>query len=201
MKRPAPSGGDPLGKREAILQAAITLFHRYGFRKTSVDALATEAQVSKPTVYAHFADKDAVFAAVCERVLEDILREAQAAAAGPGSLSTRLTAVLAAKFSVLFELVHRSPHAAELLAPRGQADAIIAAADARYLALVTDLLRAAAEAGEIDPAAASLSCPALARQLLQIAHGAGYGASDGASHRAQLGPLVKTTLRAVARRA
>ena len=185
------------GKREAILAAALTLFHRYGFRKTSVDALAAEAQVSKPTVYAHFADKDALFAAVCDHVLEGILSEAQAAAQ-TGALLPRLTAVLAAKFSRLFDLVHSSPHAAELLSPRGAAAAIIAAADARYLAIVVEVLRAADRAGEITLKGTGLSAEALARQLLQVAHGAGYGASDGAAHRAQLGPLLRTVLRAIA---
>lgn len=50
-------------KRLAILRAAKTLFAKRGFDATSMDALARAAGVSKLTLYSHFADKDALFAA------------------------------------------------------------------------------------------------------------------------------------------
>ncbi len=50
-------------KRQAILRAAKTLFAKRGFDTTSMDALARAAGVSKLTLYSHFADKDALFAA------------------------------------------------------------------------------------------------------------------------------------------
>src|SRR5262245_11315753 len=59
-----------LKKRANILKAAVTLFSRHGFKRTSVDLLAEEAKVAKPTIYAHFQDKDALFAAVCELFME-----------------------------------------------------------------------------------------------------------------------------------
>jgi AcrR family transcriptional regulator len=68
-------------KREAIVRAATELFRRYGFRKTSVDQIAREAQVAKPTVYAYFADKDAVFVAVCRAVMDRIVEGARQARA------------------------------------------------------------------------------------------------------------------------
>ena len=53
-------------KRAAILAAATTAFLRDGFRGTSLDAVAAAAGVSKQTIYSHFADKEALFAAVVE---------------------------------------------------------------------------------------------------------------------------------------
>ncbi|MFG1924661.1 TetR/AcrR family transcriptional regulator [Cryptosporangium sp. NPDC048952] len=55
------------GKRTAILDAAEALFLAEGYDRTSVDAIAARAQVSKRTVYDHFGDKDTLFLRALER--------------------------------------------------------------------------------------------------------------------------------------
>lgn len=47
--------------RAAILGAAAGCFGRLGFAGASMDALAAEAGVTKPTIYAHFGSKEALF--------------------------------------------------------------------------------------------------------------------------------------------
>src|SRR5882762_5395810 len=44
-------------KPNAIVLAALELFARYGYRKTSIDDIAQAAQVAKCTVYLHFENK------------------------------------------------------------------------------------------------------------------------------------------------
>jgi TetR/AcrR family transcriptional regulator, mexJK operon transcriptional repressor len=56
------------GKKAAILDAAEALFITEGYDRTSMDAIAVRATVSKRTVYDHFADKETVFLRVLERV-------------------------------------------------------------------------------------------------------------------------------------
>ena len=41
--------------------AALVLFARDGYERTSVDAIAAEAGVSKRTVYSHYGDKENLF--------------------------------------------------------------------------------------------------------------------------------------------
>ncbi len=48
-------------KRDAIRQAAVQLFMSEGLQRTSMDAVAAAAGVSKQTVYSHFESKDALF--------------------------------------------------------------------------------------------------------------------------------------------
>jgi len=48
-------------KRRAILNAATTTFLSKGYLGTSMDEIAALAQVSKQTVYKHFADKQSLF--------------------------------------------------------------------------------------------------------------------------------------------
>lgn len=61
---PKPAGPgrpkDP-GKRAAILDAAKRLFVAQGFDGVSMDQIASDAGVSKLTVYSHFGDKGSLF--------------------------------------------------------------------------------------------------------------------------------------------
>ena len=77
-----PSGpGRPkdLAKRQAILDAAKSLFLSMGYANTSMDAVATEAGVSKLTVYSHFNDKETLFSAAvmakCEEQVPSLFYE------------------------------------------------------------------------------------------------------------------------------
>jgi TetR/AcrR family transcriptional repressor of mexJK operon len=60
------TSGEVISKRDQILAVAGQLFMTVGFHSLSMDKLAAAVPVSKPTLYAHFADKDALFAAVVE---------------------------------------------------------------------------------------------------------------------------------------
>lgn len=60
----AGPGAAPLGpKARQILAGARSAFHDLGYEGTSVDEIARRAGVSKPTLYTHFGDKQALFAA------------------------------------------------------------------------------------------------------------------------------------------
>ncbi|MBT2405752.1 MULTISPECIES: TetR/AcrR family transcriptional regulator [unclassified Streptomyces] len=56
-------------KRRAITEAAIAEFLASGYSAASVDAIASRAAVSKPTVYKHFGSKERLFLAVIGGVL------------------------------------------------------------------------------------------------------------------------------------
>jgi TetR/AcrR family transcriptional regulator, mexJK operon transcriptional repressor len=78
----APNGPgrpkDP-AKRQAILDAAKSLFLSNGYANTSMDAVSAEAGVSKLTVYSHFNDKETLFSAAvvakCEEQLPPLFFE------------------------------------------------------------------------------------------------------------------------------
>ena len=61
-------------KHNAIAAAALVLFARDGYERTSVDAIAAEAGVSKRTVYSHYGDKENLFLVVL-RETHDTMRE------------------------------------------------------------------------------------------------------------------------------
>jgi TetR/AcrR family transcriptional repressor of mexJK operon len=69
-------------KRRGILEAATSTFLRNGYLGTSMDEIARLAEVSKQTVYKHFADKESLFVEiviatvqeVSDRVYDEVLR-------------------------------------------------------------------------------------------------------------------------------
>ncbi len=74
---------------ERILEEGWRLFQERGYRGTTVDELCLRCQLSKPTVYYYFKDKENLFV----QVLQHKLRTFQTAAEQPGSLSERLQIV------------------------------------------------------------------------------------------------------------
>ena len=57
---------------ERILEAATELFLAEGYGTTSIEAVAARAGISKRTFYHRFDNKDALFAAVVHRIIEQI---------------------------------------------------------------------------------------------------------------------------------
>src|SRR5450631_42146 len=62
----------------AVLDAAVGVFARYGFRKASMDEVARAAGVSRQGLYLQFANKEALFHKALEHSLADQLNAAVA---------------------------------------------------------------------------------------------------------------------------
>lgn len=84
-------------RRDArLLDVATGLFLKHGFDATSIDAVARAARVGKPTIYARYSDKKALFVAVLRRRVDDsnaqILQtvDIDSAQAGAGGIETVL---------------------------------------------------------------------------------------------------------------
>lgn len=160
------------GKREQILAAARALFLSHGLRGTSMEAIARGAGVAKPTLYAHFADKDAVLLAILEALLTEKLAAFEAGMQSDAPVSERIGAALAAEFSVVMAAIEGSPHRDELFAEHRRAAVLIAQSDA---AVTSRLVRELALAGAAEPA-----------RLTNLLLGAAYGLVQRGGHSALL---------------
>lgn len=82
--------GDP-ARREAVLESALRTFARYGYRKTSMDDLAREAQISRPGLYFLFSSKSGLFRAAADRGIDhDLRRVRDALESGEGAPGERV---------------------------------------------------------------------------------------------------------------
>lgn len=99
-----------------IGEAALELFARHGFQRTSMAEIARHARISRATLYLRFKDKTALFEHLAQRVADDALAAAAAAWDPARGLAANIEAALLAKDLPLYRLLHASPHGAELLA-------------------------------------------------------------------------------------
>lgn len=184
-------------RTRALLDAALTLFGRYGYRRTSVDDIAREARVAKGAVYLSFQSKEELFRTAAQQVIERALAAAALARGAPGPIETRLLAFLEARFSYLFELAQGAPHAWELIDPEGTLSAdLLRQAERRYQTQLTELLAAADARGELRLARAALTPSAAAALLIRSAHGNDLPEPTGAApsmhaYRRRLAEMVR----------
>jgi AcrR family transcriptional regulator len=68
-----PDGTTASDKTEQILQGAMQEFLTHGYAGTSMDKVAKTGGVSKATVYSYFQDKEALFAALIQRLAAEKL--------------------------------------------------------------------------------------------------------------------------------
>lgn len=148
-------------KRRRILDAARFLALRNGLRGTTMEAIAREARIAKPTLYAQFADKEAVFEGILDELMGQLQQAYDRGMAGQGDVAERIGAALAGKYRVIAHTLVGSPHADELFAVHGRGGGRERELDRRIEQEVTSVL---SRAGAVDAAG-------LARLVLAAAYG------------------------------
>ena len=93
--------------RESILDAADRLFQHFGYKKTTVEDIATEAGVSRGTVYLYFKSKEEVALSWLARCNNMLRAKFQAIATESGSPAARVKAILFARVLLRFEAAQR----------------------------------------------------------------------------------------------
>jgi AcrR family transcriptional regulator len=147
VSNPGDSAGND--KRSRILDAARSLFLRYGVKRTALDDVVREAGIAKGTLYLYFDSKDALFAAIAERLCAEVLRNAEEAVATASSITTQIVGCLDAYIGSMYRLTAQSPHVAELTQSKQAPAAEIYGAFDRKM---RDLLRKVLREGGIERA-------------------------------------------------
>ena len=78
---------------ERILDAAAKVFLERGFEGASVDEIADVARAGKPTIYARFPGKEALFTAVVERIVREITSSFERIAPTGATIEERLASI------------------------------------------------------------------------------------------------------------
>lgn len=102
-------------KEDRIVEASFQLFLRHGYRKVSMSDVAEAAQMSRPSLYASFANKEAIFAELVRRQCALNLLETKARLHQVTGFENRLGCVFDIWLIEPVASVLDSPNAAELL--------------------------------------------------------------------------------------
>lgn len=181
-------------KRKGILQNAFRLFSQYGYRRTSIDEIAAEAQVAKGTLYAHFDGKETLFRALCAWMGEQIEADAQQAA-NNGPFSERITCVLLAKFPSRYRELYRSPHASEFFSTTSSIAADLTADFwERYRLIVERTIAEGLVRGEIAANDKLGDAASIAAAFLAAAHGAASVCNGDPEAQARMVESLSTVL-------
>jgi AcrR family transcriptional regulator len=138
-RAPLNAAIDGTDKRDRILDAAQSLFVRYGVKRTSIDDVAREARIAKGTVYLSFRSKAELFSAIADRLCANTLADARRIVLEATPPTDRLVGVLDCYIGATHRLVAQSPHIAELTA---STEALSAAAFDTLDGHIRSLLRA-----------------------------------------------------------
>lgn len=170
------SGEDGKGRIEQIAEAALRLFARYGYKRTSMDDIAREAGVARATLYLHFKGKDDVFRAMLAGLGSQVETRCREALATPGPFSERLAALMEAHHGTAFSAFSAGEHLGELKAVMVSiAGTELAAFEAIFVGLARELFEDAAAQGEISIERSGLPLDTLIATVMRAAAGAKYG--------------------------
>lgn len=164
-------------RRVEILDAALRLVLREGYSATTMEAIAREAQLAKPRVYAAYPGRGPLLVALLEREQARVVEQLAVAMPAPAD-RTDFTATLVAAATNLLRAVDTHPDAARLL--------ILPAADAptevrEYTANTRDFALANLRSliawahdhtdgpGPLDPEILAVALLAVGEQLIRLA--------------------------------
>ncbi len=172
--RPYAARLPPEERRVQLLDAALAVIAREGYRGVSVEAIAREAQVTRPVVYGAFPDLGALLGALLDRQERRALRQlAQVMPADPAAISD-VGAFVRDGVGRLVDMVQADPLTWRpvLLAPEGT-PGVVRERIARDRAVVRERIAglvalAVGPAGDIDPHVAAHALLAVAEHMGRV---------------------------------
>ena len=169
--------------RQAILDTTAALASEHGVLAVTMSQIAEEAGIGRATLYKYFPDVEAILMAWHDRQVTGHLEQLEGLVDRPGSAATRLEAVLEA-FALISRHAHGGHHGE--LGAFLHRDEQLAPSQQRLTTLLSDLIAAAAQAGDLRD---DMAPPELASYCLHALAGARALPTKAAVHR-----LVAVTL-------
>ena len=104
-----------LAKQTNILNAAVLVFSRYGYKRATMNDIASEAGVARQTLYNAFSNKETILRAIIRQMTDETIIELEALGNRNGSLSEALDLLFEHIARKPYQALKSSPHADELI--------------------------------------------------------------------------------------
>jgi AcrR family transcriptional regulator len=170
-------------RRSHVVAAAAEVFRRYGFARTTMGDIAVAADLSRPTLYAAFPDKPAIFEAVIAGLVDELLARIRSGNRRRAGLPAQLQYACDQWLTTGYEIISANPDASDLFDDRFPA---VQAGNAAFEDLLVELLGPALQSSNLG-----LSAHDLARMITS----AMQGFKRRAATKAELDHLLDTCVR------
>jgi AcrR family transcriptional regulator len=174
-----------MARRSLVVEAAATVFMRYGYARTTMQDIAQAAGLTRPTLYLTFADKESVFHAVIETLVVSNLAAIREGLPEKASLAEQLRHACESWCVPGFDIVRVNPDARDLF---DLAFAPVRESYAAFEDLLVEILR---------PHLPMPASRAIAAEYAHMIGGALKGFKDIAVETAELRQLIGTLADAV----
>jgi AcrR family transcriptional regulator len=200
MNKPETNIERHRAKREAIYEAAATVFAQYGFRRTTMNDIAQAAGISRPALYLMFDNKENLFQGLAAFRLDQAIEQALGALAGGGDTNERIIAALLVFERIFYEPIADSPHGAELMdISQSLASELMMKDIVRLHAALAKTLSDAEQAGEVNFENSPLKPKAFVELLFTGLNGVKKKASNTAEFRKMVKQLAEVFLQSVSK--
>jgi TetR/AcrR family transcriptional regulator len=183
---------------DQVTIAALAVFGRYGYQRTSMDLIAKAAGISRPALYQHFSGKDEIFRAAGERIADELISAAESAAATDAPTAERLYRALAVKLDFAAGSLDPGFRGDLIAEASARLPDLQASMKARHGAVIEKILGSAAD---IDLAEAAIPARDVAVVLLDALTGIAQQDEPADELRRRLRQLVNLTVRGLRSRA
>lgn len=185
----------PPDRIATILAAAFRAFAAYGYRRTTMDDIASAAGLSRTALYQHFRNKEDIFLRLTHDYMQNAVEAMRDALCTDGPPAEVLEAAFAAKGGRFMDVILATPHGRELMeAGFAVAGEMALEAEAQMQAALLDWLRGF----DIDPALGSPED--LAATVQAGLKGLKVSAATAAEYRAGQRVLARLVAGALGRR-
>jgi AcrR family transcriptional regulator len=200
MNKPETNIERHRAKREAIYEAAATVFAQYGFRRTTMNDIAQAAGISRPALYLMFDNKENLFQGLAAFRLDQAIEQALGALAGGGDTNERIIAALLVFERIFYEPIADSPHGAELMdISQSLASELMVKDIVRLHAALAKTLSDAEQAGEVNLENSPLKPKAFVELLFTGLNGVKRKASNTAEFRKMVKQLAEVFLQSISK--
>lgn len=200
MNKPETNIERHRAKREAIYEAAATVFAQYGFRRTTMNDIAQAAGISRPALYLMFDNKENLFQGLAAFRLDQAIEQALGVLAGGGDTNERIIAALLVFERIFYEPIADSPHGAELMdISQSLASELMMKDIVRLHAALAKTLSDAEQAGEVNLENSPLKPKAFVELLFTGLNGVKRKASNTAEFRKMVKQLAEVFLQSVSK--
>jgi AcrR family transcriptional regulator len=180
-------------KELRVLEAAKTVFLRYGYRRVTMQDIAEEAGISRPALYLIYANKEEVFKAAARRLAAESMRAIRADLGSHPSLEAKLNFTFELWTVYPFQLMLSSPDAKEIVdCTHSFAKDTIQAITVEFEALLVEILEPLASTRK-----SVLPIPQVAHLLSASVHGYKDAAGSVDELRSMIAGIITLTLAAL----